>query len=248
MKLSTIIIDDEPIALEKMKSYVAKTPFLTLAGEFTNAADALDYIASNPVDLVFTDINMPDLSGMDMTSAMSAHPMMVFVTAYSDYAVDSYRIGAVDYLLKPYTFADFTRAATRALDRAVGDRSETAGADSRSSSPGPLFIKTDYRHVRVDPDTIDYIKGYGEYLQIYIAGTRQPLVTLSSFARIRDSLPESFMQVHRSYMVNMHRVTHVERGRIIIGDGAEIPVGDSYKPLLADYLDNHTPSRTRKLT
>lgn len=248
MKLSTIIIDDEPIALEKMKSYVAKTPFLTLAGEFTNASDALDYLASNPVDLVFTDINMPDLSGMDMASAMSAHPMMVFVTAYSDYAVDSYRIGAVDYLLKPYTFADFTRAATRALDRAVGERAEPSGSDNRNPAPGPLFIKTDYRHVRVDPDTIDYIKGYGEYLQIYVAGARQPLVTLSSFARIRDSLPESFMQVHRSYLVNMSRVAHVERGRIITGDGAEIPVGDSYKALLADYLDNHTPSRPRKLT
>lgn len=247
MKLSTIIIDDEPIALEKMKSYVAKTPFLTLAGEFSNAGDALDFLASEHVDLVFTDINMPDLNGMDMTSAMPGRPMTVFVTAYSDYAVDSYRVGAVDYLLKPYTFADFTRAATRALDQATAHRSGTT-ADTSASSPAPLFIKTDYRHVRVDPDTIDYIKGYGEYLQIYIAGARQPLVTLSSFARIRDSLPASFMQVHRSYLVNMHRVTHVERGRIITGDGAEIPVGDSYKAPLADYLDNHTPSRPRKLT
>lgn len=242
MKLRTLIIDDEPIALEKLGNYVAKVPFLELVASCRGGLEALDYLASHEVDLVFTDINMPDLSGMDFVRSLTRVPMIVFTTAYQEYAVDSYRLSAVDYLLKPYGFADFQRAANKALELYRSRMSE----GSAPSSGGPLFVKTDYRYVRVVPDEIRYVKGYGEYLQIFLTGQEQPLVTLSSFAAIRERLPGQFLQVHRSYIVNMDRIEQVERARIIMDRDTYIPVGESYKADFQQYLLTHSIGKTQK--
>jgi len=235
MKLRTLIIDDEPIALEKLKAYVGKIPFLELVGAYSSGLEAVGFLASQPVDLVFTDIQMPDLSGMELAESLASAPMIVFTTAHAHYAVDSYRLSAVDYLLKPYSFADFQRAANKAMERFAARGAEpTAGGDES------LFIKVDYRYIRVDQNSIRYIKGYGEYLQIYLKDAAAPLLTLSSFGAVRDRLMPSFLQVHRSYIVNLNCVEQIARGRIVMDADTYIPVGDSYRQALQRYLQNHS--------
>ena len=230
MKLRTLIIDDEPIALEKLRSYVEKVPFLELAAACHSGIDAMAVLAAEKIDLIFTDIDMPDLNGMELAGSLTDAPMIVFTTAYAQYAVDSYRLSAVDYLLKPYSFADFQRAANKALAQAQRD-----GADTQREA-GSVFVKVDYRYVRVKLDDIRYIKGFGEYLQIFTTSQPEPMMTLSSFASMAQKLGDSFLQVHRSYIVNMDHVEQIVRNRLVMTDGEHIPVGDSYKSALSDYL------------
>ena len=230
MKLRTLIIDDEPIALEKLRSYVEKVPFLELAAACHSGIDAMAVLAAEKIDLIFTDIDMPDLNGMELAGSLTDAPMIVFTTAYAQYAVDSYRLSAVDYLLKPYSFADFQRAANNPLAQAQRD-----GADTQREA-GSVFVKVDYRYVRVKLDDIRYIKGFGEYLQIFTTSQPEPMMTLSSFASMAQKLSESFLQVHRSYIVNMDHVEQIVRNRLVMTDGEHIPVGDSYKSALSDYL------------
>lgn len=244
MKLRTIIIDDEPIALDKLRSYVEKTQFLQLQGAYSNSVDALEAIASDSnIDVIFTDINMPDINGMEMVGALSNQPLIVFITAHPDYAAESYRHSAVDYLLKPYSFADFQRAANKVLSRYAlsnATQSFTVQDVPATNVSDSIFIKVDYRYVRIELTDIRYIKGYGEYLQVYITGNPSPLLTLSSFAAIREKLSVSFIQIHRSYIVNMNHVQHIERARIIMDAYTCLPVGDSYKSNLQTYLAAHT--------
>lgn len=234
MTLKTLIIDDEPIALRKLRSYVEKVPFLSLESSCESAFEAMEYLGSHTVDLIFTDISMPDLDGLGFVRSLPSPPMVVFITAHPDYAVESYSVSALDYLLKPYSMADFQRAANKALLRAEALRVRSAAP--RSEAPKSIFVKTDTRHIRLELSDISHIKGYGEYLQIFLADSPTPVVTLSSFAAILGRLPECFVQVHRSYIVNMERVLHVERARISLGPDTYIPVGDSYKAALQDYL------------
>lgn len=248
MKLRTVIIDDEPIALDKLRSYVEKTPELRLAGAFTNGMDALDMMTSSDdnVDVIFTDINMPDINGMEMVSALRRPPLIVFITAYADYAAESYRHSAVDYLLKPYSFADFQHAAAKVIERyqltrnAAGQTTpQPVQTPTRTDESGSIFIKVDYRYIRINLSDIRYVKGYGEYLQVYTTTSPTPLLTLSSFAAIREKLSPSFLQIHRSYIVNMDHVLHIERARMVMDADTYLPVGDSYKANLQTYLAEH---------
>ena len=236
MKLRTLIVDDEPIALAKLRGYVNKTPYLELAGECTSSVEAAEILARGDIDVLFTDINMPDLSGMELMGVLGRRTLVVFTTAYAEYAVESYRHSAVDYLLKPYSFAGFQRAAARVLERSSATQPAEAPADNDADS---LFVKVDYRYIRVRLDDIRYIKGYGEYLQIYVTGQVNPLLTLSSFASIRERLTSQFLQIHRSYIVNMNRISHIERARVVMDADTYLPVGDSYKNALQNYLAAH---------
>ena len=231
-----MIIDDEPIALEKLRSYVEKTPALHLSAVCRNGFEAIEYLGDNEVDLIVTDIDMPDLNGLDMVKSLSVRPIVIFTTAYSEFAVDSYTVSAVDYLLKPYGYAEFSRAVNKAVE-AFALRGNAARGSANSDS---IFVKVDYRSGRVALRDIRFIKGYGEYLQIYVAGNAAPLLTLSSFAAIRECLSDSFLQVHRSYIVNMDRVEQIERNRIVMDADNYIPVGDSYKAAFQQYLGSHS--------
>ena len=235
MRIKTLIVDDEPIALEKLKNYVERIPALELVGLCRDGVEAIAFLTHNPVDLLVTDINMPDLNGMELVKSLARQPLVIFTTAYSDFAVDGYKVSAVDYLLKPYGFADFSNAVNKAMERL-----RPAGSVPDNPADGALFVKIDHRFIKVNLSDIVYIKGYGEYLQIYVDGRQSPLVTLSSFAAIKDKLAACFLQVHRSYIVNMNRVDVVDRNRIIMDGNAEIPVGDSYKADLQQYLASNS--------
>ena len=229
MEIRTVIIDDEPIGLEKLKSYVAKVPFLKLVGEFSSAVEAAAFINEGNADVIFTDISMPDLDGMQFVETLANAPMVVFITAHPQ------------YLLKPYGFADFQRAANKVLEnwraRSHSGESERAVRPDRDSS---LFVKVDYKYLRVNLADIRYVKGYGEYLQIYLSGQTKPLITLSSFAAIREKLSPNFLQIHRSYIVNMDQVERIEKSRVVMDADTYIPVGDSYKSTFLDYLARHS--------
>lgn len=237
MKIKTIIIDDEPIALAKLHSYVEKTPFLELVGEFSTAMNVASIVAKGDVDVIFTDINMPDIDGMQFIESLSRPPMVVFTTAYSQYAVESYKLAAVDYILKPYGFADFQRAANKVLKIFTATHEHNDSPTRRKDDS--IFLKVDYRYVRVSLSNILYIKGYGEYLQIYTSEAAQPLLILSSFAAIMEMLPDNFLQIHRSYIVNMNCIDHIEKARVVIGN-ERLPISDTFKPSFQSYLASHS--------
>lgn len=243
MKLRTLIIDDEPISLEKLRSYASKIPFIEIVGVCRNGIDAIAKMSETETDLVFTDINMPDMNGLDFIRSLSDPPLVVFITAYAEYAVQSYKLSAVDYLLKPYDFADIQRAANKALQQyslRTSKGLEDKHKDAKEDIPNCLFIKVDYKYVRVNIDDIRYIKGYGEYLQIFTKGNTAPFLTLSSFNDIKKKLPHQFQQVHRSYVVNMDAIESISKNRIVMDPDTTIPVGDSYKEIFHTYLSNHS--------
>lgn len=214
--------------------YVEKVPFLEPVGACSSALEAIDFLSNKSIDLIFTDINMPDLNGMEFVKSLSSMPMVVFITAYRQYAAESYKVSAIDYILKPYDFSDVQRAANKALDFATAHNKQRIG-DSTS-----LFIKTDYKFVRVNFGDMEYIKGYGEYLQIYVSGDKNPILTLSSFAAIMQQLPNDFIQVHRSYIVNINKIKKVERGVITMDNGVTIPIGNSFKADFQELLQKHS--------
>lgn len=251
MKLRTLIIDDEPIALEKLRSYVSKVPFLELVGACHNGIDATSIVATQQVDVVFTDINMPDMSGMDFVASLTTQPLVVFITAYADYAVDSYKLSAVDYLLKPYGFTDFQRASNKVLEqyKLRSERMTPPLAQSETPivpSDDSLFVKVDYRYVRIKLSDIRYVKGYGEYLQIFSIGASSPLLSLSSFNSIKEKLTSNFIQVHRSYIVNMNTIESISKNRIIMDSETYIPIGESYKDSFLTYLNTHSVGVTQR--
>lgn len=250
MKLRTLIIDDEPIALEKLRHYASKVPFIELVGVCRNGIEATDLISREPVDVIFTDINMPDMNGMDFIGSLTTPPLVIFITAYAEYAVESYKLSAVDYLLKPYGFADFQRAANKALEqynlRMEKTGNKESGIQASEKSGGSLFVKVDYRYVRINLDEIRYIKGYGEYLQIYINGNSSPILTLSSFNSIKEKLPPNFLHVHRSYIVNMDAIESINKNRIIMDAETYIPVGETYKEAFLTYLSGHSIGNAQK--
>lgn len=242
MTIRTLVIDDEPIALDKLAAYVNKVPFLQLAGRCDNAIEALEILSASDIDLIITDINMPDLNGLEFINSLNYRPMVIFTTAYAEYAVESYKVRALDYLLKPYGFADFQRAVNRALDHYTSNHSDDGM--SEGVVPGSLFVKVDYRYVRISLDDIRYIKGYGEYLQIFISGQTTPLVTLSSFAAIMSRLTPNFRQIHRSYIVNTDKIKQVERARVVMDSETFLPISDSFRADFQSFLNDRSIGRT----
>lgn len=236
-----IAIDDEPLALTQIANYINRVPYLELVGKCRDAGEALRLLEDSQVDLMFVDINMPDLNGLDFVRSLSNPPKVIFTTAYSDYALDGYKVEAVDYLLKPFGLKDLEAAAERARLR-IEREAAAYGFDSKPAtsaieSDGFFYVKNDYRITRIRIDDIKYVESMGEYVRIYIEGQDRAIMPLLSMKRIEENLPsDQFMRVHRSYIVNLHRITDVSRQRIIFGD-VYIPVGDSYKQAFLDYIN-----------
>jgi len=234
--ISCIAIDDEPLALKQIAGYINKTPFLSLLQEFESALQAMSFLQENEVDLMFVDINMPDLSGMDFVKSLNNPPKVIFTTAYSEYAIEGFRVDAIDYLLKPIGYADFLKAAERAKERIKPKVDETASVDSNEKF---LFIKSEYKILRINLSDIKYIEGMREYLRIHIEN-QKPVMALMSMKKMEGFLPEdSFMRVHRSFIVNLNKITTIERNRIIFDKDVYIPVSDQYKERFQKYLDEN---------
>lgn len=230
-----IAIDDEPLALKQMKTYIEKTPFLKFLDSFDNALQALPFLKENNVDLIFLDINMPDISGMDFFKSLQDPPSVIFTTAYSEYAVEGFKVDAIDYLLKPIGYTDFLKAAQKANQRInpVIEESEI------KSDNKYLFIKSEYKIIRINLVDIKYIESMREYLRIHIEN-QTPVMTLMSVKKMEEFLPEKdFMRVHRSYIVHLNKITTIERNRIIFDKKVYIPVSEQYKEKFQDFLNKN---------
>ena len=231
-----LAIDDEPLALQQLITYIGKVPFLELAAQCQSAMEARKFLEQDTVDAIFCDINMPDLNGMDFIKSLQAPPLIVFTTAYSEYAVEGFKVNAVDYLLKPFGLDDFRRAANR-----IKERQESVSTNIQhpipNTQPASLFVKTDYRMVKINIPDIRYIEGMSEYLKIYLEGEEKPIITLLSMKKIETRLPENFMRIHRSYIVNLHKIQEVNKNRIIMDAETFLPIGDMYKESFQQYLD-----------
>jgi len=234
--IKCIAIDDEPLALKQIAGYIKKTPFLELIKQFESALEAVPFLHENKIDLMFLDINMPDLSGMDFVKSLNNPPKVIFTTAYSEYAVEGFRVDAIDYLLKPIGYPDFLKAAEKAKERFSTQIAEGAQVESNEKF---LFIKADYKILRINLSEIKYIEGMREYVRIHIE-LQKPVMTLMTMKKIEEYLPDkNFMRVHRSYIVNLEKITTIERNRIIFDDDVFIPVSDQYKEKFQDFLNSN---------
>lgn len=236
MKIKCIAIDDEPLALRQISDFIRKTPFLELAGECKNAFEAIDILNNDAIDLMFVDINMPGLSGMDFIKSLSNKPQVIFTTAYSEYAVEGFKVDALDYLLKPIGYNAFQKAANKAKSFF---ETQSKAEKTKENNEDYLFVKSEYKIVRINLNDIKYIEGMREYVRIYIENTR-PVMSLMSMKSLEEKLPSNtFMRVHRSFIVNLSKITTIERSRIIFDKDVYIPVSDQYKEKFQEYIDKH---------
>ncbi|MDD2613046.1 MAG: LytTR family DNA-binding domain-containing protein [Bacteroidales bacterium] len=221
MNYSCIAVDDEPLALEKMVSFVERLPFLTLQATFDRATDALAYLTANQTDLLFLDIQMETLTGLDLLAALSQRPQVILTTAYSEYALKGYEFEVADYLLKPYSFVRFSQAVNKAVKR-ISEKVETA-----EPAPDFFFVKADYRLVKVMLADILYIEGMRDFRCIHTLEGK--ILTQQTFASFETQLPvNQFLRVHKSYLVSLSKIESVEKHRIKIGK-ALLPISESYR-------------------
>lgn len=243
MILKCAIIDDEPLAISLLESYVNKTPFLELAGKYNSAVNALPALSKEPVDLLFLDIQMPELNGMEFSRILKTDTRIIFTTAFSQYALDSYKVNALDYLLKPISYADFLKSANKALqwyellrEGASTSGSRTAPSQAVSPSVESIFIKTEYKLVQVELRKILYIEGLKDYVKIFVEGEAHPILSLMSMKNLEDMLPANrFIRVHRSFIVQPEKIKVIERNRIVFGK-EYIPISDNYKQKFMEFL------------
>jgi DNA-binding LytR/AlgR family response regulator len=235
--IRAIAIDDEPLALQLVSGYIQKTPFLELAAKFDNPISAMEFLEKERVDLMFLDIQMPDLTGTAFARTLSNGPKIIFTTAYEKYALEGFKLEAVDYLLKPYSYEEFLQAAQKAkklieLEQAKAEPEIIADNEF-------LFLKSDYKIRRINFNDILYIEGLKDYVKVFLKGEPKPILSLSSLKALEAKLPDSrFMRVHRSFIVNLDQINTIERFRIVFGN-VYIPVSDQYKDKFQEYLDKN---------
>ena len=242
--LKCIAIDDEPLALRQITGYISKIPYLELSATFNNAIDAQQRLTEEPADLIFADINMPDLSGVEFVRGLLDRPMVVFTTAYSEYAVEGFKLDAVDYLLKPFSFADFSRAAAKANSLYELRHNQRAGVPEATPEALPkdkeyISVKADYKVSLVKISDIVYLESEGEYVRMHLAdGTT--ITTLFRLKNMEAALPsDMFMRVHRSYIVNLRCIKGYVRGRVFLSDTEYVPIGENYKESFQHYIDSN---------
>jgi DNA-binding LytR/AlgR family response regulator len=234
MTMKCLAIDDEPLALKQIEIYIKKTPFLELVASCNNAFDAMEHLRLKQVDLLYVDINMPDLSGMDLVKSLSDKPFIIFTTAYSEYAIEGFRVDAIDYLLKPIGYKDFLKASNK-----VKSLFDKKGVTFESAKTGKehLFVKSEYKLIRIELSEIKYIESMHEYVRIHLINDK-PVMTLLSMKSIEEQLPaERFLRVHRSFIVNVDRIKMVERNRIIFDNNVYIPVSEQYKLKFQEFIN-----------
>jgi len=239
-----LAIDDEPLALQQLVAYINKVSFLELAAQCQSALEARAFLEKETVDAIFCDINMPDLNGMDFVKSLSMPPLIVFTTAYSEYAVEGFRVNAVDYLLKPFGLQEFQRAANRLKERLV---STSSAPISPAVEDDIIFLKTDYRIVKVSIPEIRYIESMSEYLKVWVEGEPKPIITLLSMKKMEERLSKNFMRIHRSYIVNLNKIVEVNKNQVVLERSraceasktpdTRLPIGDLYKEAFLTYLN-----------
>ena len=237
--LRCCVVDDEPLAARLIASYVERTPGLVLRGTFFAASEAIKPILAGEIDLVFLDIEMPQLGGLEFAKLVPPSCRIVFTTAYDRYAVQGFRVNALDYLLKPVSYNEFLEATGRAVK--AFSQPPAAAAEAAPQRREFLLVKSEYRLVQIRISDIAIIEGLKDYIKIYVAGQDKPVLTLMSMKAVEQALPAAtFMRVHRSYIVNTDKISIIERNHIIIG-GRTVPVSETYRQAFTEYISRHNP-------
>lgn len=225
MTINCLIVDDEPLAADLIESYVIKTPFLNVVGKCNSAFQAMRVMAETKVDLIFLDIQMPGLTGLEFSRSLQNEVKVIFTTAYSQFALDGFKVNAIDYLVKPFNYIEFLAAANKAKEWFFLIK----GPQAEKVSPGAILLKADSRLIAVDLTSILYVESMGDYVKVYCSDNEKPIITQMTMKALAEKLPaEDFFRVHRSYIVNMNMVRTIERNRIVFGKDY-IPISDSAK-------------------
>ncbi|MAU72746.1 MAG: DNA-binding response regulator [Pseudozobellia sp.] len=236
--LSCIVVDDEPMALNLVESYVEKTPFLELKKKCSSAIEALEFLRHEPVDLLFLDIQMPDLTGMQLSKMLPKECKVIFTTAFDQYALEGFKVSALDYLLKPFDYSEFLMAAQKALD--WFSLKSVPKVNEGNFQKEFLFVKSEYRQLKIQLSEILFIEGLKDYVKIWLKGNPKPILTLMSLKSLEEELPETdFLRVHRSYIVSLNNVEVIERSQILIND-LRITVSDQYKPKFLEFVKRNS--------
>jgi two-component system response regulator LytT len=248
MILNVIAVDDEPLALGLVSSFIEQTPFLKLAGRFSSAVEALRAIHAEKIDVVFLDIQMPDLNGIELARVLdnskTNKPRIIFTTAYNQFALEGYRVDALDYLLKPFNYEEFLHAANKAL--AYGELLEKSNTPASVAATATiaeeriedeyLFLKVEYQLVRIALNDILYIEGLKDYVKVWLKSAEKPILSLTSLKSLEEKLPSKrFMRVHRSFIVSLDKINSITRNALQIGK-VNITVGDQYKEAFSQFL------------
>lgn len=239
MMLNCIAVDDEPLALGLVCSFIEQTPFLSLKGRFSSGLKALEMIHDEQIDLIFLDIQMPDLNGIQMARLLDRQPAnggprVIFTSAFNNFALEGYKVDALDYLLKPFDYEEFLKASSKA--RVYAEMLKPASPAQVTSQEEYIFLKVEYQLVKVAVKDILYIEGLKDYVKVYLENAERPILTLTSLKALEQKFsPQSFMRVHRSYIVALEKVTTVTKNALCIGDFS-ITVGDQYKDAFNGYL------------
>jgi len=240
--IKCIAIDDEPLALKKLVTYIKKIPYLELVAQCRSAIEAQRVIDNQEVEAIFLDINMPDLNGLDFAKSMQDHskgPVMVFTTAYSEYAIEGYKANGVGYLLKPYSFEEFEDAVLKVKEICEIRQQAMTEVTAQSDDDGIIFVKSDYKIVRIAIEHITHIEAMSEYLRITCDDKERPVIVLLSMKKIEEHLPSNqFMRIHRSFIINLKKISEIKKNHVVIEGDISLPIGDNYKDAFMNYLNS----------
>lgn len=241
MKLTCAIVDDEPLARNLLENYVKKTEGLQLLATYASAIEAYNGLTMQPVDLLFLDIQMPELNGIEFSKMLPSTTRVVFTTAFGQYALEGFKVFALDYLLKPISYADFLQSVNRAFQWYRRDKETSLEAsDELTSTHNCIFVKADYKLIRIELSSIIYIEGLKDYVKIHSESFDKPVLSLISLKALEEKLPShQFVRVHRSYIVNKQKIYIIEKSRIVFGK-EYIPISDNYRQNIQDFLDEHS--------
>ncbi|MBL7704795.1 MAG: response regulator transcription factor [Taibaiella sp.] len=236
--INCIIVEDEPLAMKLIEAYVRQTPFLTLKASCSSAIEAIQYLNSDEaIELVFLDIQMPDLSGLDFSKTLKPHIRIIFTTAFEQYALEGYKVNAIGYLLKPFDYSEFLAAANKALQQ-INQQEDKVPGKQISSSGGFIFVKSEYKQVKISLDDILYIEGLKDYVKIMLRSQDKPVLTLMSLKKFEEELPgEQFMRVHRSFIIALDKIDAIERSQVLIRN-ERITVAPQYKDAFEAFMRN----------
>lgn len=234
-KITCLIADDEPMALNLIESYVLKTPFLELKAKCNNAIEAMQILEENKdIDLFFLDIQMPDLTGLEFSKLLPQNSRVIFTTAFDQYAIDGYKVNALDYLLKPFDYNEFLNASTKA--RNYFESQQPVSISKPEKKQEFFFVKSEYKQIKINFFEILYIEGLKDYVKIYLIDNPKPILTLMSLKKLEEELPfAQFMRIHRSYIIALDKIEAIERNHIVIGK-EQIAIAPNYKDSLMEYI------------
>jgi DNA-binding LytR/AlgR family response regulator len=235
-RITCLIVDDEPLALDLLERYIGKTPFLDLKGRCSSAIEALTVLNTTKIELLFLDIQMPELSGIEFSTTLRNDIKVVFTTAFSKYAVDGFKVSAIDYLLKPFNYEEFLKAATKAKDWFDSRRSRQNPPNGTGSS-GIIFVKSEYKQVKIDLNEVLCFEGMKDYVKIWISGKPKPVMTIMSLKSLEGMLPApDFMRIHRSFIISFNKIVQVEQNQVVLANNFHITVADPYKEMFRKFL------------